>query len=355
MQITLSFKLEPDAEQEKLIEATLCEYIRAVNSAMHDYVKADKSLGYTSKDIQANLPSAVKDQVRRDTLSMSKMWKKRKKKNQDAAVPTAKKPIAVWNNQNYRIKDGFLIFPVWLDKSRRLRVKALLSDYQKKRLDGKKGTMRIVRKNGKLMAQVAAQMPEPPSRQDKPVIIGVDLGLKVPAVVAVSNHNVKFFGNGRENKFVRRRYKKLRQKLGKTKKQKQIKKISNKEQRWMKDRDHKLSREIINFAKDNSVTIIRLESLKGIRNTTRTSRKNAKNLHNWSFYRLSMFIEYKAKLAGIKVEYVNPAYTSQTCPMCGQKNKARDRQYQCKCGYHTHRDLVGAINIQRSDTHGVAV
>ncbi|MBO5567208.1 MAG: transposase, partial [Succinivibrio sp.] len=54
----------------------------------------------------------------------------------------------------------------------------------------------------------------------------------------------------------------------------------------------------------------------------RSSRKNNHSLHSWSFYRLSQFIEYKAKLAGIAVEYVNPAYTSQRCPECGHIHHA---------------------------------
>ena len=76
------------------------------------------------------------------------------------------------------------------------------------------------------------------------------------------------------------------------------------------------------------------------------SRKNEKNLHTWSFFHLSQFIEYKANLIGIKVEYVNPAYTSQTCPKCLEKNKAKDRNYLCKCGFKKHRDIVGAMNIR---------
>lgn len=113
----------------------------------------------------------------------------------------------------------------------------------------------------------------------------------------------------------------------------------------MKDQDHKVSRAIIQFAVKQDVSEIRLEQLSNIRNTARTSRKNEKNLHTWSFYRLAQYIEYKAKLLGIKVLYVNPKYTSQRCPHCGQKNKAKDRTYVCGCGFHSHRDKVGAINI----------
>ncbi|MBO5566997.1 MAG: IS200/IS605 family accessory protein TnpB-related protein, partial [Succinivibrio sp.] len=46
------------------------------------------------------------------------------------------------------------------------------------------------------------------------------------------------------------------------------------------------------------LAVLKLERLANIRSTTRSSRKNNHSLHSWSFYRLSQFIEYKAKLAG---------------------------------------------------------
>jgi len=51
------------------------------------------------------------------------------------------------------------------------------------------------------------------------------------------------------------------------------------------------------------------------------------------------------KIIPIKIEYVNPKYTSQKCPVCGELNKANDRNYKCGCGYKIHRDRLGAINI----------
>ena len=59
-----------------------------------------------------------------------------------------------------------------------------------------------------------------------------------------------------------------------------IKRIGHKENDWMNDQDHKISREVINFALENNVSIIKLEQLANIRATTRTSRKNNKSLHN---------------------------------------------------------------------------
>ncbi|RXM74990.1 RNA-guided endonuclease TnpB family protein, partial [Clostridium tetani] len=124
---------------------------------------------------------------------------------------------------------------------------------------------------------------------------------------------VKFFGNGRQNKYIKRKYRSLRKKLGKAKKINKIKSINDKEQRYMKDQDHKISRGIVNFAIQNNISVIRLEKLTNIRNTAKTNRKNEKNLHTWSFYRLAQYIEYKALLEGIKIEYVNPCNTSKQC------------------------------------------
>ncbi len=42
---------------------------------------------------------------------------------------------------------------------------------------------------------------------------------------------------------------------------------------------------------------------------------------------------------------VNEAYSSQTCPVCGERNKCR-RVYRCACGMISPRDVVGAINIR---------
>lgn len=338
MRLTVKIKLLPTVEHSRLIGGTAREYIRTVNQIVGDMVLFDQMGKLSSKNVSAALPSALRCQCVLDGKSIFKKYRKTGKQ------PVLKKPVAIWNNQNWKLSNGLLSFPVWQDgKSRRIEVHALLTEYQREQLGGKLGTLRITEKSGKWIAQIAVDVPC--SESAGPEVMGIDLGLKVPAVAVTSSGRTLFAGNGRENKYIKRRFRSRRTKLGKAKKLNAIRKSKDKEQRWMKDRDHKTSRQLVNLAIAEGVGFIRMEKLSGIRRTARTSRKNEKNLHSWSFYRLAQYIEYKANLAGILVEYVDPAYTSQTCPICGTRNKAQGRDYRCGCGYHTHRDRLGALNI----------
>lgn len=339
MQKTIQFKLIPTKEQQAILDRTSKEYIGTVNLLVAKMVKAQKVLTISTKEFFAYLPSAVKNQCIRDAKSVYRKHMKGVTKT----IAVLKKPVCIWNNQNFSIEETTISFPVWLGKSKKIAVKAFIPTQYKDIFKGKLGALRITKKSNKYIAQITLEVEEQPTNGTNRM--GVDLGIKVPAVCITSNGKVKFIGNGRENKYIRRRFKAKRKALGKAKKLNAIKSLNNKEQRIMQDKDHQYSRQIVNFALENKVSTIRLEELSNIRNTTRKSRKNNPSLHNWSFYRLAKYIEYKAQLAGIKVEYVNPAYTSQICPCCGEKNKAKDRQYSCFCGYNNHRDIVGAINI----------
>ncbi|ONI48068.1 transposase [Candidatus Epulonipiscioides saccharophilum] len=342
MDLTIKIKLIPTNEEKNILTKMCNEFIKTINTLAEKMYNCGEIIKLTTAKFQADLPSAVKNQCIREAKSIYSKYLK----GVTEKLAVLKKQVCVWNNQNYTIEENTISFPVWLEKSKKISIKTIIPQRSKELLQNNRGTLRISKKNNKYIAQVTIKIEKPENYGEN--IMGVDLGIKVPAVCVTTNGKVKFIGNGRENKVIRRKFKAKRKKLGKLKKPKAIKKINNKENRIMQDRDHKYSKEIIEFAKKNNVSIIKLEQLANIRNTTRKSRKNDNSLHNWSFYRLSKFIEYKAKLAGIKVEYVNPAYTSQICPICSEKNKAKDRLYRCRCGYTRHRDLVGAINISRA-------
>ena len=341
LKITMQIKLQPTKETLALLDFTMQEYISLINDIL-DYAIASKIMPkLTSKTIIAPLPSALKAQCYMDAKSIYSKTLKHKGK-----MPTLKKPVAIWNNQNYTIGDGYIAFPLFINnKTTKTKIKAIVP---RRVLDiaatHKLGTLRITKKGNKYIAQIAYEVEES-NTETIGNVMGIDLGIKCPAVAVTNSGKTKFYGNGRQNKQKRRKFTAKRKKLGKAKKLKAIKKSRNKEQRWMTDQDHKISRAIVNDAIANNVKTIKLEKLSGVRQSARTSRKNNYSIHSWSFYRLSKFIEYKASLAGIEVIYVNPAYTSQTCPYCGKRNHANDRSYVCSCGYHTHRDRLGAVNI----------
>ena len=341
MQLTVQIKLRPTKEQASLLTSTAEEYISLINDILDHAIAIGALPKLSSKSVYAALPSALRCQCVRDAGSIY-----RKTMKHNGKMPTLKKPAAIWNNQNYSIFNKTIAFPMLVNgKSKKLKVKAAIPDDVVGMLyTCKLGALRITQKGKKWVAQIAYEKQTVPNSGNG--VMGIDLGIKCPAVAVFSDGATRFYGNGRQNKFVRRRYAKRRKKLGKAKKLNAIRKAGNKEQRWMRDVDHKVSRAIVNDAITHGVGVIKLEKLSNIRSTARTSRKNNHSLHSWSFYRLAQYIEYKAMLAGITVEYVNPAYTSQTCPVCGKRHHAKDRLYVCPdCGHHSHRDRVGAVNI----------
>ncbi|MDL1885136.1 IS200/IS605 family element transposase accessory protein TnpB, partial [Anaerolineae bacterium CFX8] len=71
--------------------------------------------------------------------------------------------------------------------------------------------------------------------------------------------------------------------------------------------------------------------------------------HNWAFHQLRMFVSYKARLYGVKVEDVDPRYTSQRCFVCGNIDKANRKtqaEFSCTvCGHTANADVNAALNI----------
>ncbi|SCW54889.1 transposase, IS605 OrfB family, central region [Paenibacillus tianmuensis] len=337
--ITVQIRIFPN--DVSLLKEMGDEYIKTVNLLTEQAEASGTFPKLTSKDVDAKLPSAVKNQAIRDARSIHNKTKKQGKR------PILKRRAYYVNNQNYSLGDHSVASPVILDGNvQRLKISAHVMEREQRLLSsGKLGLLKIVEKSGKWYVQISIERKTEQATGD--VIMGIDLGIKIPAVVVTSTGKTKFVGNGRQNKYIRRKYKERRRKMGKLKKLSAIRKQENKEHRYMKDQNHKISRKIVNMAIEEQVSVIKLEKLTNLRQTTRTSRKNAKNLHNWTFYQLQTFIAYKAALAGISIIEVNPAYTSQTCPSCEKRNKAKGRTYECSCGYRAHRDRVGAINIMR--------
>jgi len=130
--------------------------------------------------------------------------------------------------------------------------------------------------------------------------------------------------------------------------QKLMKKYSDREKNRTRDLCHKISKRILDIAKQHNLGIL-MENLKGIRKRIRYGRQMNRRLHNWNFRMLQFYIEYKARFNGLPVIYVNPRGTSSLCPICGGRLAPNGhRLLKClRCGYESDRDVTAGINMLR--------
>ena len=215
-------------------------------------------------------------------------------------------------------------------------------------------------KNNNLILNLTFDIPDKEAHEIVPGrTLGVDLGIATPAYVCLSDTTYIRSGFGSANDFfrVRQQMKDRRKKLyasltvvkggkGRNKKLKAADRLKEKERNFAKTYNHQLSHKIVKFAKDNKCEFINLEYL------TKDGFEN-RILSSWSYYELQNMIEYKAEREGIKVRYVDPAYTSQTCSKCGhvdKENRPTQAKFKCiNCGLELNADHNASINIARSD------
>lgn len=184
-------------------------------------------------------------------------------------------------------------------------------------------------------------------------VVGIDLGVNF-ITTSYSSYGDTQFISGRKIKFKRTHYKELRRQLQKKQTpsaRRRLKRIGQRENRWMQDINHQVSKALVEFYPKKSLFAI--EDLTGIRGATeKVHSKHRYELVSWSFYDLRKKLEYKALRYGSKVKAFKPAYTSQTCPICGHTEKDNRNKKQhifvCKnCDYHSNDDRIGAMNLYR--------
>jgi IS605 OrfB family transposase len=125
--------------------------------------------------------------------------------------------------------------------------------------------------------------------------------------------------------------------------------------KYSKDFFHKMISELVKYLIEMGGSQIILENLTNIRKSSSrkegTSKgKNVNYLINnvFPYGMFQSFLEYKCKLNGIDVKYIDPKNTSKTCGLCGSLDTYRPKQNLliCKsCGRKLNADLNGARNI----------
>jgi len=201
---------------------------------------------------------------------------------------------------------------------------------------------KIIRRWGEWFVYITVEK-EVEERNPKSVL-AVDLGIRwIATTVNSDNPKPKFYG--KELRQVKGHYFYLKRSLALKKAYKTIKKIGSKERRAVNNILHKISRAIINEALKNESMIV-LGNLKEIRKNNKGRRFNRKLNNGFPYYKLSQFIEYKAKWLGIKVIKVSERNTSKACHRCGHVGLRVGSLFKCpNCNYQCNADYNRAMNI----------
>lgn len=184
-------------------------------------------------------------------------------------------------------------------------------------------------------------------------VVGIDRGINFVVATYDSKHQSGFV-SGKVIKQKRGHYKNLRkqlQQVGTPSSRRRLKAIGQRENRWMQDVNHCVSKALVESNPKHTLFV--LEDLSGVRSATEKIRVKDRYISvSWSFYDLEQKLIYKAMQHQDKVIKVNPAYTSQCCPVCGHTEKANRNKkihlFCCQnCGYKSNDDRIGAMNLYR--------
>ena len=230
-------------------------------------------------------------------------------------------------------------------------------------LDGtwKFGLAKLLKSSGKWYLHISATKEVADfDKQTVKHVVGLDRGLRFLATSYDEQGKTAFF-DGQAIMRKRAKYQKLRATLqakGTKSAKRRLKKLSGRENRWISDVNHCLSKTLVQ--KYGANTLFVLENLNGV-SFERTDLPKALRNQNksWAFYQLEQFLTYKAHLHNSEVVEVSAKYTSQRCPKCGvikKDNRNHEKhEYHCtNCGYCSNDDRIGAMNIQLLGTQYIS-
>src|SRR5699024_4463056 len=154
----------------------------------------------------------------------------------------------------------------------RLKVKAILDkDYLNKFKSGdwRFGEAELLERNNKWFLHISATKSiAKVDRLDIKQVVGIDRGIRQLMTTYDSNNQTQFF-SGQTVKLKRAKYKKLRQQLqskGTPSAKRLLKRLNQKENSWMNDVNHQLSKALIDYYGANTLFV--LEDLTGVRSQT---------------------------------------------------------------------------------------
>ena len=375
---TVKVKLFPNKDQERLLSDTIGQYLKACNFVSekvcelrkHNWLILNNQLYRTLLD-RFELKSQVTQSVFKTVDSKYKQQENNIKKKKNLEETQRRdllysKPVVfkvpecdlVRSHDYSLLKDVFSIYAYTPNQKSNSRNRIKMA-YEHKYVDSflcderyKLGTAKLkkVGNNFYLFVSITEKI-DKFKKEVTNNIVGIDRGIRFLATSYDSEGKTTFFHGG---KIIARRvhFKNKRaelQRKGTPSSRRRLKKMGHRENRWMRDVNHCVSKALVEKYPSNTLFV--LEDLTNIRKSTQRVKKERKYTQvSWSYYDLEMKLKYKALLNGSYVINVPANYTSQRCPVCGHiQDTNRDKEKHCfrcrKCGYRSNDDRIGAMNL----------
>jgi len=380
--LTISCKLKASQSQAAKLDATMDAFVQALNwvnqNTPEKIVNAVKlqSLCYYEIRARFGLSSNLAQQVCRRVAGARKAARQRNR-----PVKEFKRRFVTYDARifSFRQKDWTVSLTT---VEGRERFELAIGNYQRGMLAGSnpKSATLVQRKDGSYYIQICVEekppkqqdtdkvnplvdpqlclhpVEKPPKQQDTDKVIGVDFGRTDIAHTSDGDN-----WNGQQLSRVRDHYSRLRAVLqrkaskgtrsSRRRCRELLQRLSGKERRFQVWVNHRISKAIVSRAKATH-SAIALEDLTGIRervNQQPRSKAERRRANSWAFYQLRQFLEYKARVAGVSLVLVPPAYTSQTCHKClhihpdPAQSYRSGKSFKCgHCGWEGDADLNGA-------------
>jgi putative transposase len=348
IKLTAKFKLKEIPNGLHVLFPTYREIVNylisyAFENGITSFYRLKKETYKSLRKEYPELPSHYHYTATQMATMIYKSYRKRRKKGKANGKPVFKKEVIMLDDHLFKLDLEKRIVKL-STPSGRIELEFYPAKYHEKFKDWKIGQAWLVRTqkgvfiNVVLSREVEVREPE--------TFAGVDLNENNVTLSLPNDEFVQIITHEKEIRtgyFVKRR--KIQKKLRAGKKRGELlEKYGKRERNRLDDLYHKLANKIVELAEKYSG--IALEDLTEIRDSIRYSAEMNGRLHRWSFRKLQSIIEYKAKLKGVRVVFVDPAYTSSLCPVCGGNLSPNGhRVLKCECGFEADRDVVGSWNI----------
>jgi len=300
---------------------------------------------YTRLRGEYNLPSKVAEDCYREALATYRGWYNNPRRGR---FPRVYKPT-VWLTPKRSYNVDFEAMTVRIASVGELPILGYprnLKDY----LSWRMKEARLVVKDGKAFLKVVFEKEKEKVEPKESIAVDVNMseivvGKDDTHYVRISTrlHEVHYWKSLAENlqKKYPRRWRENKRIL------RRIHSFHQKARRIAEDFARKVGKWVVDVARMMGVNVIKLESLKNlIKNVDKLPKEFHDKLYLMQYRRLQYWIEWQAKKRGLAVEFVNPKYSSVSCPKCGRRMEEKGyRWFRCNCGYENDRDVIAIMNL----------